>query len=110
MFTSRTTTRLPIPVRWTFVGLILYVDDYGRGEDEPRLIKAEVWPMDDKITPRTVEQHIDMIAEDGTVCRYQVDGERYLHLPSWSRNQRVSHPTDSRIPACPTHEQNGSHS
>lgn len=101
---SRTVCSWPIPVRYTFVGLLGYLDDYGRGIDDPRLVKAELYPIDDEMTPKRVHQHLDVIAERGPLCRYEVDGEPYIHIVSWSEHQRVNRPTDSRIPHCPKHE------
>lgn len=97
----------PYVVRWTFVGLPGYMDDYGRGLDECRLIKAELYPLDDDMTVRKVDQHLNRIAIDGVLCRYQTDAGRFLHLINWGKHQRVSHPTDSRIPPCPQHESTG---
>ncbi len=104
LFSSLTVTRWPVPVRWTFVGLWTYCDDYGRGRDEPRLVKAEVWPLDDTVTVKKVTEHLAQIEKTGPLCRYKVDGEDYLHITSWGEHQKVSNPTTSTIPACPTHE------
>jgi hypothetical protein len=104
LFTSRTVSRWPIPARWTFAGLFTYMDDKGRGIDEARLVKAELYPLDDVMTVRKVEEHLSLITEHGPLCRYDVDGERYFHITSWREHQRVNRPTPSRIPACPTHD------
>jgi len=103
LFTSRTVSRWPIPVRWTFAGLFTYLDDYGRGMDEARLVKAELYALDDSMTVKKVEEHLDLIAEQGPLCRYEVDGERYFHITSWKEHQRVNRPTKSKVPSCPTH-------
>src|SRR5690348_15360879 len=101
---SLTVCSWPIPVRWTFVGLLGYVDDYGRGLDDLRLIKAELYPLDDSMGTRRIDQHLRTIIDRGPLCRYIVAGQRYLHVTSWSEHQRVSHPTPSRIPPCPQHD------
>jgi hypothetical protein len=100
---SLTVSAWPIPVRWTFVGLLGYLDDYGRGLDECRLVKAELYPLDDDMTARRVDQHLAMIAT-GPLCRYKAAGQSYIHIPSWEEHQRVSHPSPSRIPPCPLHD------
>jgi hypothetical protein len=100
---SLTVSAWPIPVRWTFVGLLGYLDDYGRGLDEVRLVKAELYPLDDDMTARRVDQHLDLIAT-GPLCRYKAAGQSYIHIPSWEEHQRVSHPSPSRIPPCPLHD------
>lgn len=101
---SLTVSSWPIPVRWTFVGLIGYVDDEGRGLDELRLLKAELYPLDDDMTAKKIGSHLATLVDRGPLCRYTVDGLAYLHFTSWSEHQRVSHPTPSRIPPCPTHD------
>lgn len=101
---SRTVCAWPYAVRWTFAGLFGYVDDDGRGEDDARLIKAELYPLDDDMTASKVDRHLQEIAETGPLCRYQIEGKRYLHLTSWREHQRVNRPTPSRIPQCPIHE------
>lgn len=104
LFTSKSVTQWPIAVRWTFAGLFTYMDDRGRGEDDPLMVKAEVYPRDPKMTPAKVQEHIDFLVDDGTLCRYSVDSESYLHIPTWRDHQRINRPTPSKLPACPTHE------
>jgi len=104
MFSSLTVCSWPVQVRWTFAGLFTYVDDKGRGLDEPRLVKAELYPLDDAMTAKKVTEHLDQIAKNGPLCRYYVDGVPYLHITSWREHQRINRPSPSRIPPCPTHE------
>lgn len=103
VFSSLTVSSWPIEVRWTFAGLWTYLDDAGRGIDEARLVKAELYPLDDKMTPAKVERHLQIIETSGPLCRYSHNGIRYMHVTSWAEHQRVSHPTASQIPPCPTH-------
>jgi hypothetical protein len=91
----------PRDVRLFFAYLKCYVDDFGRGIDEPRLIKADCFPVDDDVTADQVDQWLDLLANDAAVTRYQVDGRRYLLIPSAWWDQRPQHPTQSRIPAPP---------
>lgn len=104
---SRTVCAWPIPVRYTFVGLLGYCDDLGRGLDDPRLVKAELYPIDDVMTPGKVDQHLEVIRDSGILCRYEVLGEKYFHVVSWGEHQRVNRPSPSRIVPCPEHEPNG---
>lgn len=104
MFRSATVTSWPRDVRWTFAGLLTYLDDDGRGLDDVRLIKAEIYPIDDSMSTRKISRHMDLISGNGPLCRYEVDGRRYLHVTSWREHQRINRPTRSRIPPCPVHE------
>lgn len=103
MFSSLTVCAWPVPVRWTFAGLFTYMDDHGRGIDEPRLVKAELYPLDDQMTAKKVKEHLDLIASTGPLCRYESAGQGYFHIVSWREHQRVSHPTTSKFPQCPKH-------
>jgi hypothetical protein len=105
LFTSRTVSEWPIAVRWTFAGLFTYLDDSGRGLDEPRLVKAEVYPLDDRMPAKKVAEHLDQIAKTGPLCRYIVDGQGYIHITSWREHQKINRPTKSVIPLCPIHEE-----
>lgn len=98
-FSSLTIADLPIPARLTFVGLWTYVDDEGRGVDDPRLVKAELWPLDDDMTPRKVAGHLDAFADRGLILRYGFSGRRYLQVVGWSEHQRINRPQQSKYPA-----------
>lgn len=105
LFTSRTVSEWPVGVRWTFAGLFTFLDDKGRGLDEARLVKAEVYPLDDRMPARKVEEHLEIIAKTGPLCRYIVDGLHYMHITTWREHQRVNRPTPSVIPPCPHHDE-----
>lgn len=90
---------LPIPTRLTYVGLWTYVDDSGRGVDDARLVKADVWPLDDNYTTRKVEKDLAMLADADRICRYESEGRRYLHIVRWD-HQRINRPQRSLIPHC----------
>lgn len=85
-------------VRLLFIGLWTYVDDYGRGRDDARLVKAELFPLREDMTTGAVEKILVELADHGVVFRYQVSGKRYLHVTNWAEHQRVSRPTESRFP------------
>ncbi len=105
--TSLTVADWPREVRYFWVLLWGYLDDHGYGVDEPRLIKADCFPLDDDITSADIDKWLDLMAspsgddEQASVCRYAVNGKRYLHAPKWDDHQRPQHPKDSRIPQCP---------
>jgi hypothetical protein len=104
MFTSDTIAALPIPARWTWVGLLCYLDDEGRGKDNPSLVKASVWPQDDNYTPRKIKADLDRLETAGSVCRYTCCGVGQLHAPRWTSWQRISHPTPTLLCPCPRHD------
>jgi hypothetical protein len=106
MFTSETISSQPIPTRWTWAGLLTYLDDYGRGKDNAALVKAAVWPLDDAYTSKKVAADLDRLEQVGSLCRYTCCGSRQLHAPNWETFQKVSHKTDSKVCPCPEHDRN----
>lgn len=109
MKTSLTLAGWPREVRYAFVLLLGYLDDEGRGLDDMRLIVAECFPLDRDVTQKKMDGWVQRMT-GGPICRYEVGGTRFLHAVKWREHQRISHPTPSRWPACPHHEQpsNGS--
>ena len=94
---------LPREVRFTFKGIWeVMADDEGRFLADPRLIKGQVWPLDDDITVKKVRNYLRTLTEDRRIVLYSVDGASFGHIPSWSKHQKISHPTASKLPAPPS--------
>ena len=89
-------------VRFTFKGLWeVMADDAGRFRADPRLVKAQVWPLDKDITFRKVEKFLKVLADRRRVVLYEVDAVPYGLIVNWLRHQRIDHPTPSIIPPPP---------
>lgn len=105
-FRDRDLARASPAARWTFAGLLCIADDQGRFEDDPRLIKADVYPLDD-ILSADVEAHLAELTAAEVVCRYVgEDGRRYGHVPGFRVEgspfqQRPQKPQPARYPPCP---------
>ncbi len=109
--TSEVVAGWPIEVRYFWVLLWGYLDDFGRGLDVPKTIAGDCFPHDGKIGATAVDRWLDLIAgskvdpdKDPPICRYEVDGRRYIHCVNWREHQRPNRPTRSRLPKCPIHE------
>ena len=77
-----------------FVSLLLLCDDYGNFRANPgRIAGAALWAHDDDAAP--VLEHLDRV---GLVKLYTVGGQRYGHISSWEKHQKVDHPGK---PSCP---------
>jgi hypothetical protein len=94
---SESLAKVTPAVRWTFAMLWTYCDDYGRGVDNVRLVKADIYPLDDDMTSDVIDDHLHQLVEIGCIVRYQVGGKRYLAVPEWW-HQKVDHPKDSDVP------------
>lgn len=99
-FTSLTVASLPLEARLTFIGLWTHCDDEGRCVDDARLIKAAVWPLDDRLAS-DVELDLKALSESSLILRYKVGERSFLAVRSWREHQRINRPTPSRIPPPP---------
>lgn len=109
--TSQTVAQWRFEIRYFWVLLWGYLDDLGRGLDIPKAIAGDCFPLDDQITASTINKWLGVIAttkieedKDPPLCRYQVNGRRYLHSVYWSEHQRPARPSPSPHPPCPVHE------
>jgi hypothetical protein len=108
MRTSKLVASWPFEVRYFFVLLWGYLDDKGRGRDIPKTIAGDCFPHDEKVTASKVDKWLDLMGQgrngkEGPICRYEVDGIRYLHSLNWREHQKPNRPTPSRLPACQLH-------
>src|SRR4051812_5042750 len=97
-FTSLTIADLTPEQRLTFIGLWTHVDDEGRCVDDPRLIKAALWPLDDR-TSADIEDDLRALTEASLITRYTLTRKRYMVVNGWQEHQRINRPTPSRHPA-----------
>lgn len=96
-FTSLTVAGLTPEQRLTFIGLWTYVDDAGRAIDDARLVKAAVWPLDDR-TSAEVEADLWALTESSLILRYTLSERSFLAVRNWSEHQRINRPTASTLP------------
>lgn len=99
-FTSLTVASLPVEARLTFIGLWTHVDDEGRCVDDARLIKAAIWPLDDRLAS-DVELDLRALSESSLIRRYKVGERSYLAITNWREHQKINRPTRSKLPAPP---------
>lgn len=95
---SEAIAALSIAARLHFAMLWTYADDEGRGIDNPRLIKAALWPLDDDMTADRVEALQVELCEHGRLERYEVDGRRYFQVVNWSEHQHPQKKSTSKLP------------
>ena len=88
-----------------WVNLIVYVDDYGRGDARPAVIRGRCFPLLGKITEETLETAIKDLASMDAIRVYEADGKPYLYFPKWDTHQRIRNKR-SKCPAPPGVESN----
>jgi hypothetical protein len=100
-FKSETLSSVSRGARWTFAGLWTYCDDAGIGRADSRLIKAELYPLDDDTTAAVVDSDMVELIEAGCLHTFQSGGKVYIHIPGTKQHQKINRPTPSVLPACP---------
>jgi hypothetical protein len=103
-FRNEEVAALTYRARLTWVGLWTYADDEGRGKDNARIIKGDLWPLEDDVTHLEVEADLCELEQHGRITRYEANGERYLFVNKWLDHQRISKPTASKLPPPPAPE------
>lgn len=72
-----------------WVGLIVSVDDYGRGDARAKIIKGRVFPLRERVSVKDIECALHSLAAKGCVSLYEVDGRPYFWFPTWAEHQRI---------------------
>jgi hypothetical protein len=85
--------------RLLFVGLITQADDEGRQKGNPALLRSLIYPYDLDLEVREVAAWLDELERANLVVRYEHEGREYVYLPGWRSNQRITHPSPSKLPA-----------
>lgn len=96
--TSEKVASWPIELRYFWVLLWGYVDDHGKARDNPLLVKADCFPLDEAITRATVDRWLWDLTSAGVVVRYTAGDTDYLAVRNWSEHQKPQHPTGDVLP------------
>jgi hypothetical protein len=99
---SEQLANVPRDARLLFIGLISHADDDGRLRGAPALIRSEVFPYDDDITPAAIDELLTALEAVRLVVRYVVDDQRYIAIPTFASHQAISKRTASRLPEPPS--------
>jgi len=99
-FTSESLSSVSVLARWLFAGIWTYIDDEGLGKADVRLLKAALFPLDDKTTTADIDGAFGELIEIGSLHTYMSGGKVFMHCPGSRRHQRINRPTDSVLPPC----------
>ena len=76
-----------LPLRLAFIALFTACDRDGQFAWRPRRLKAQLMPWDTV----SMDAILDALVQHGFVERYEVDGEEYGVIPSFTRHQMINH-------------------
>jgi len=96
-----------IKSRYFLIGLASVAEDYGRFWYNVRNIKSQIYPTD-STSLKWIREQLKIFIQDGVLCEYEVDGQKYLHFIDWfakgfALKQRLDHPKDDQLPDCKIH-------
>jgi len=82
--------------------LLVTVDDFGRYDARPSMIKSACYPVKESVTSAKCEALLKEIADCGLILVYQVDGKPYLQVRKWdnaprSKESKYPQPDDTCI-------------
>jgi hypothetical protein len=100
-FKSASIAQLQYRTRLTFQGLWTMADDEGRLRYDPRVIAGELWPQEDEVTWRQVDEDIRSLVAYGFVDDYDANGSSFIQVVNWGRHQRINRATPSKFPPPP---------
>lgn len=92
-------SKLSLPARLLFLGLLNEADDEGRLLGSPKYLCGVVFPNDDDIEGSDVRGWLDELEAVGMARRYTVEDVVYVYLPRFRRHQRINRPSKSKLPS-----------
>jgi hypothetical protein len=72
-----------------WISLIVLVDDAGRGDARPAIIKGKAFPLRSRVTEKDIVDALHGLAAKGCVSLYESDGKPYFWFPTWGQHQRL---------------------
>ena len=89
---SKRWNRLPWDAQSLYIRLITLVDDHGRYEADPELLRSEAFPYGDPngdvMDVTTIDNICKHLLSSGLVNFYEIDGTKYLQVLRWQERAR----------------------
>jgi hypothetical protein len=89
-----------VHARLLFIGLISNADDDGRLRGAASRIGGRVFQYDE-FTPKRVDGWLRELENGRLIVRYEVEKQRFIYLPSFSRHQVINKRRASTLPPPP---------
>ncbi len=82
-----------------FYRLLVTVDDFGRADARPAMVKAACFPIKESVDAAGCAELLDELADAGLLDLYAVEGKPYLQMRKWDNAPRAK---ESKFP--PLHD------
>ena len=86
---SETIDRLSSAAEVLYYRLLVTVDDFGRYDARPAMLKAACFPIKESVTQKHIETLLNDLSKHGLVSVYTVDGKPYLQMQKWDNVPRA---------------------
>lgn len=80
-----------------YIRLLTLVDDFGRYEADPTLLRSHAFPLRDDVRSSRVTELCEEIAKAGLVTFYRLGDKEYLQIDKWQERARSE---TSKFPEC----------
>lgn len=88
--------------RLLYIGMFSQADDEGRGRARAVYLKSIIFPYEESLETREVEEALAQVAARMNITLYETGGGSYYAFPNWTDWQRVDKPQKSKIPPPPS--------
>lgn len=99
--------RLGLRQRLLWIGVVTLADDEGKLKGESAVLRAGIFPFDDGVSAKVIEEDLQTLQKEGLIERYTVSGDLYIRIGKWTKYQKPSHPSPSKIPDPPVVKNSG---
>lgn len=79
---------LPWREQSLYVRLITWVDDYGRFEANPILVRSHSFPTRDDVSAKETGLMLELLHDEGLITLYEKGGKRYGQMENWTERVR----------------------
>lgn len=73
-----------------FYRLLVTVDDFGRADARPAMVKASCFPIKDGVTASKCAQLLDELSKAGLIQLYEAEGKTCLQMQKWDNKPRAA--------------------
>lgn len=97
MWSNENFAALPAMARLLQIGIINHADDQGRIKAHPLYLAKEIFPYD-RVSPANITKWLQLMASNGTIVLYDVEGKQYAQLTKWWEYQSLQYAAPSEYP------------
>lgn len=72
-----------------FYRLLVTVDDFGRFDARPAMLKAQCYPVKESVTPKHCSVMLKGLANAGLILLYEVSNQSFLQIKKWDNLPRA---------------------